>query len=58
MRTDPQDDQDQAMMQLALEAARTAAAAGETPVGAVIFDPATGEVLGTAGNGRKTARSS
>ncbi|PTS91426.1 MULTISPECIES: tRNA adenosine(34) deaminase TadA [unclassified Caulobacter] len=51
MRTDPQDDQDQAMMQLALEAARAAAEAGETPVGAVIFDPATGEVLGTAGNG-------
>ena len=51
MRTDPLDDQDQAAMALALDAARAAAARGETPVGAVILDPKTGEVLGVAGNG-------
>ncbi len=38
-------------MQLALAEARGAAARGETPVGAVILDPATGEVLASAGNG-------
>ena len=38
-------------MRLALEAARAAAAAGETPVGAVVLDPAMGEVLAVAGNG-------
>lgn len=38
-------------MQLALAQARDAAARGETPVGAVILDPATGEVLASAGNG-------
>jgi tRNA(Arg) A34 adenosine deaminase TadA len=38
-------------MRLALEAARAAAAAGETPVGAVVLDPATGEVLAVSGNG-------
>lgn len=38
-------------MRLALEAACAAAAAGETPVGAVVLDPATGEVLAVAGNG-------
>ncbi|HWU14237.1 MAG TPA: nucleoside deaminase, partial [Caulobacter sp.] len=32
-------------MTLALDEARAAAAAGETPVGAVILDPATGEVI-------------
>lgn len=59
MRTDPAMDQegpDQAerdleAMALALAAARAAAEAGETPVGAVILDPATGEVLAKAGNG-------
>lgn len=39
------------MMRLALDAARAAAEAGETPVGAVILDPKTGEVIATAGNG-------
>ena len=39
------------MMRLALDAARAAAEAGETPVGAVILDPKTGEVLAVAGNG-------
>lgn len=56
MRTDLPDDQDQwaqdeRIMRLALDAARAAAERGETPVGAVILDPKTGEVLGVAGNG-------
>lgn len=51
MRTDLPEDQDQLMMRLALDAARAAAEAGETPVGAVILDPKTGEVLAVAGNG-------
>mgnify|MGYP002860751048 CR=1 FL=1 len=38
-------------MQIALAEARDAAARGETPVGAVILDPATGVVLARAGNG-------
>ena len=38
-------------MALALDQARAAAARGETPVGAVILDPRTGEILGAAGNG-------
>ena len=38
-------------MQLALARARDAAARGETPVGAVILDPATGAVIASAGNG-------
>lgn len=41
---------DQSFMQLALAAAQAAAEAGEVPVGAVIVDPATDEVLATAGN--------
>ena len=42
---------DDDLMALALEAARDAAARGETPVGAVLFDPASGEIVATAGNG-------
>ena len=38
-------------MRIALEAAQAAAAAGETPVGAVVIDPATDEVIAVAGNG-------
>ncbi|HRD28608.1 MAG TPA: nucleoside deaminase [Caulobacter sp.] len=38
-------------MRMALDEARAAAARGETPVGAVILDPATGAVLARAGNG-------
>ena len=38
-------------MRIALEEAQAAAARGETPVGAVIVDPATGEVIARAGNG-------
>jgi len=34
----------------ALELARLAAAAGEVPVGAVIIDPATGEIVGEGAN--------
>jgi tRNA(Arg) A34 adenosine deaminase TadA len=37
-------------MRIALEAAQAAAAAGETPVGAVIVDPATGEVVAIGAN--------
>jgi tRNA(adenine34) deaminase len=64
MRTDPAMDQegrdqdardltaqDLRAMALALDEARAAAARGETPVGAVILDPATGEVIARAGNG-------
>ncbi len=38
------------MMALALEEAEAAAARGEVPVGAVVADAATGEVLARAGN--------
>jgi tRNA(Arg) A34 adenosine deaminase TadA len=37
-------------MRIALEAAQAAADAGETPVGAVVFDPASGEVIATGAN--------
>jgi tRNA(Arg) A34 adenosine deaminase TadA len=43
-------DHDLSMMRLALEAAQAAAAGGEIPVGAVVFDPATGEVIAQAAN--------
>ncbi len=38
-------------MRIALAAAQAAAARGETPVGAVVVDPASGEVLATGANG-------
>ena len=38
-------------MRLALEEAQAAAAHGEAPIGAVVVDPATGEVVARAGNG-------
>jgi tRNA(Arg) A34 adenosine deaminase TadA len=38
-------------MRIALEAAQAAAANGETPVGAVVVDPASGEVIATGANG-------
>ena len=41
---------DEAMMRLALDQARMAAAAGETPVGAVVVDPRSGEVIAAAHN--------
>src|SRR5215468_6557206 len=37
-------------MRIALEAAQAAAAAGETPVGAVVIDPASGEVVAVGAN--------
>ena len=37
-------------MRIALDEAQAAAARGETPVGAVILDPATGAVVARAGN--------
>ncbi len=37
-------------MRIALELAQDAGAAGEVPVGAVVFDPATGAVLGRGAN--------
>jgi tRNA(Arg) A34 adenosine deaminase TadA len=41
---------DQTLMKLALDEARAAAAAGEAPIGAVVFDPAKGEVIARAHN--------
>lgn len=38
------------LMELALDEARAAALRGETPVGALVADPATGRVLARAGN--------
>jgi len=38
-------------MRIALEAAQAAAERSETPVGAVVVDPATGETLAVAANG-------
>lgn len=40
----------QTFMERALEAAEAAAVRGEVPVGAVIVDPATGDILASAGN--------
>lgn len=37
-------------MRIALQLAQAAAAAGEAPVGAVVVDPSTGDVLGRGGN--------
>ena len=37
-------------MRIALERAQAAAEAGEAPIGAVVIDPSSGEVLGAAGN--------
>jgi len=41
---------DEAFMRIALEEAQAAAGRGEAPIGAVIVDPASGEVLARAGN--------
>ena len=43
-------DHDEPTMRIALAAAQDAAARGETPVGAVVLDPASGEVIAVAGN--------
>ncbi len=45
-----QTDTDIAMMRRALELAAAAAQAGEAPVGAVVVDPATGEIVAEAHN--------
>lgn len=47
---------DVAMMQRALELASHAAAMGEIPVGAVVYETATGNVFGEGGNLRHTQR--
>ncbi|WP_233713087.1 nucleoside deaminase [Amaricoccus solimangrovi] len=44
------------LMRIALDEARAAAARGETPVGAVVADPATGAVLARAGNRTRELR--
>jgi len=43
-------DHDPEYMRIALAEAQAAADRGETPVGAVVVDPATGEVVAAAGN--------
>jgi tRNA(adenine34) deaminase len=43
-------DHDLRTMRIALECAQAAAAAGEAPIGAVVIDPVSGEILGQAGN--------
>lgn len=48
---------DLAMMELALSEARAAAARGEVPVGAIIFETATGRELARAGNTREATQS-
>jgi tRNA(adenine34) deaminase len=42
---------DEPFMRIALEEAQAAAARGEAPIGAVVVDPATGEIVARAGNG-------
>ncbi|VXC69258.1 tRNA-specific adenosine deaminase [Oceanicaulis sp. 350] len=46
----PEQDRETGFMRRALGLAQAAAAAGETPVGAVIVDPATDEIVAEAGN--------
>ncbi|HEY2177258.1 MAG TPA: tRNA adenosine(34) deaminase TadA [Caulobacteraceae bacterium] len=43
-------DHDETTMRIALGLAQDGAAAGETPIGAVIVDPATGEIIARAAN--------
>ncbi len=47
---------DEQMMRRALDLARQAAAMGETPVGAVVYRTATGELLGEGANLRHTRK--
>ena len=49
-------DLDRAMMDRALELAREAAGEGEVPVGAVVYDPSSGETLGEGRNTRENDR--
>jgi len=41
---------DVSTMRIALDMAQDAAARGEAPIGAVVYDPASGEVIAAAGN--------
>jgi tRNA(Arg) A34 adenosine deaminase TadA len=50
------DGHDEDLMRIALGLAQAAAEAGETPVGAVVVDPATGEVLGRGANAPISSR--
>jgi tRNA(adenine34) deaminase len=43
-------DHDLSTMRIALEKAQDAASRGEAPIGAVVIDPSTGEVIAAAGN--------
>jgi tRNA(Arg) A34 adenosine deaminase TadA len=43
-------DHDEATMRIALDLAQAAADAGEAPIGAVVVDPVSGQVLGAAHN--------
>ena len=43
-------DHDRELMRIALDLAQAAAEAGEVPVGALVFDPASGEILSGAHN--------
>ena len=43
-------DRERELMRIALDLAQAGAAAGEIPVGAVVFDPASGEILAGAHN--------
>jgi tRNA(Arg) A34 adenosine deaminase TadA len=43
-------DHDEATMRIALEMAQAAADAGESPIGAVILDPASGEIVAKSAN--------
>ncbi len=47
---------DRAMMARAIELAAQAASIGEVPIGAVVYDTASGEVLGEGSNTRETQR--
>lgn len=53
--TDPTET-DIAMMRRAIELARQAAAVGEVPVGAVVYETATGQILAEASNRREVDR--
>jgi tRNA(adenine34) deaminase len=44
-------DHDERFMRMALDQAQAAADAGEVPVGAILVDPASGEVISTGANG-------
>ncbi len=56
MTDDPASETDLTMMRRALELADKASAMSETPVGAVVYETATGAVLGEGHNRRQTDR--